>query len=65
MSKYQMIEAIRKQNQSAAINFLSGFDEGSLSTLSEASATNRPPTRSSERVGTTRTIAGGITRLSA
>ncbi len=32
MSKYEMIEAIRKQNRSAAVAFLTAFDERALRT---------------------------------
>lgn len=65
MSKYQMIEAIRKQNQSAAINFLSGFDEGSLSIyLKRLQLTDHPRGRQSVwvRRGPSPAV---ITRLSA
>ena len=65
MGKLQIIEAIRKQNQSAAVTFLSGFDEGSLTTyLKRLQLTDHPRGRQSVwvRRGPSPAV---ITRLSA
>lgn len=48
MSKLQIIDAIRKQNRSADVTFLTGFDEQSLSTyLKRLSLIHNPRDRHS------------------